>query len=385
VLRTAPRALTPSVLAVTLLLLAWRPAVAVTPTESIRDLFQGVSAILADPATREHPLDAVERVRQLVSDTTDAGAAAAAALGGEWHGRSAEERDEFVDLFAQLLERAYVGRLAGTVRAGGAAVSYRGEVVQGDEAAVTTAFAGRQDDVVVEYRLTSRDRRWLVRDVVLDGVSIVGNFHAQFRRLLSRGSYADLLARLRAKLGEETLLFARAPPRRRTARPQTRLAQEAPAASTPALFPTALPAPAAAPEPPVMPAAGVLPANPPPAVVGPAPIPTVAVATLRQTPEAVETAPSSAAPVTAEADVAPVLAVLGPAPSTPDGGDRFLCPPWTPFWSWASSSRPAWHMNGGGRAAGTLSPRPPNSRTPTPSRSSSLTYRLIRCGLTTSQ
>jgi len=198
------------------------PGAAATPTESVRDLFAAVNTILADPAAREHPLGAVAGIHRLVTEAVDVSTAAAVALGREWHVRSLDERNEFVDLFAALLERAYVGRLVGIARVSeGVAVSYRGEVVTGAEATVTTALAARRDDAIVEYRMTSRDGHWLIRDVVLDGVSIVENYQAQFRHLLRRGTYADLVSRLRDKLAEDSLLFARIEPRALAARPAT--------------------------------------------------------------------------------------------------------------------------------------------------------------------
>jgi len=42
---------------------------------------------------------------------------------------------------------------------------------------------------------------WLVRDVVVDGVSLAANYHVQFERVLQMGSYDELVDRLREKAG----------------------------------------------------------------------------------------------------------------------------------------------------------------------------------------
>ena len=204
-----PNVLAAPALAVILLLLA-APAIAGPPSDRLRDFFTQVNAVLADPAPEAQPRERVARIRRLVTDIADIHAAATAALGPEWETRTAGEREEFVDLFAELLERAYVGRLAGVVRVtGGVTMTYIDEAVDADTATVTTALRGLGGkDGHVEYRMTKRGERWRVRDIVLDGVSIVENYRAQFKRLLQQESYAEVVAAMRAKIADDSLMFA---------------------------------------------------------------------------------------------------------------------------------------------------------------------------------
>ena len=210
--RWGSRRLAAPALTATLVLLAWLPASAGPPTERLRGFFTKVNAVLADPTTEQQPLERVARIRQLVTEITDIPSAAVAALGSEWAARTAAEREEFTDLFAELLERAYVARLAGAVRVTGTvAMTYVDEAVQGDTARVTTALRGANGHV--EYRMTLRGGRWQVYDIVLDGVSVVENYRAQFRRLMQQESYAAVVTAMRAKLAAESLLFAGLPRR----------------------------------------------------------------------------------------------------------------------------------------------------------------------------
>jgi phospholipid transport system substrate-binding protein len=196
-------------------LLAWTPASAGPPTERLRGFFSSVNAVLADPTTEQQPLERVARIRRIVAEITDIPSAAAAALGPEWAARSPAEREEFAELFAELLERAYVGRLAGAVRVtGSVTLKYVDEVVDGDTATVTTAVLGT--DGHVQYRMTLRGGRWQVRDIVLDGVSVVDNYRAQFKRLLQQDRYPAVVSAMRAKLAAESLLFAGLPRRTTT-------------------------------------------------------------------------------------------------------------------------------------------------------------------------
>jgi ABC-type transporter MlaC component len=196
------------------LLLAATPVSAGPATEHLRTFFGQVNAVLNDPATRSQPLEKVARIKRLVTEIADVRGAAVAALEREWDVRTPAERDEFTWLFAELLERGLVARLAGTVSpVNGMVMSWVGETRVGDEARVMTVVEARDGRKInVEYRMIERRGRWLVRDVVVDGVSTVDNYRSQFKRLLRQGSYPDLVKQLRLKLGEETLMFAQAAP-----------------------------------------------------------------------------------------------------------------------------------------------------------------------------
>jgi phospholipid transport system substrate-binding protein len=208
------RSLLTAALAGVCVLAAATPVFAGAATERLREFFGSVNAVLNDPAIRSEPLEKVARIKRLVTDIADVRGAAAASLDREWDARTPAERDEFTRMFAELLERGLVARLAGTVNpVKGMVMSWRDETRVGDEARVMTVVESRDGRKInVEYRMIERRGRWLVRDVILDGISTTENYRSQFKRLLRQGSYAGLVAQLRAKLGEQTLMFAQAPP-----------------------------------------------------------------------------------------------------------------------------------------------------------------------------
>jgi phospholipid transport system substrate-binding protein len=54
--------------------------------------------------------------------------------------------------------------------------------------------------VSIDYRLSARGDRWLIHDVVVDGISITANYRAQFSEILTRTSYQELVKRIRARV-----------------------------------------------------------------------------------------------------------------------------------------------------------------------------------------
>jgi phospholipid transport system substrate-binding protein len=180
----------------------------------MRDFFGAVNVVLTDPRTEDQPMEKLRAIRRHVDGIFDFREAAILALGREWSAHTPLEQNEFVVLFADLLERSFVWRVAGkAVLGGGVKVRYVGEAVEGDVATVDTAVTARDgNDLRLEYRMVRRADRWVVRDVVMDGVSTMENYHAQFQRVVRDSTWRDLMSQLRAKVGAPAVQIAAAPP-----------------------------------------------------------------------------------------------------------------------------------------------------------------------------
>jgi phospholipid transport system substrate-binding protein len=183
-------------LGVVLAVAAAGPARAGQPTEFLRQSTEQIQQILEDPA--RSLADKRAAVRRVAEQIFDVGEAARRALGPHWLRRTPAEREEFVRLFAELLEYSYVSRID---QYGGERVYYTGESVDGDHAAVRGRIVTPQGaEVPVEARLHRRGDRWLVYDLHVENVSLVGNYRAQFDRIVRTTSWEELLRRLRTRV-----------------------------------------------------------------------------------------------------------------------------------------------------------------------------------------
>ena len=188
---------------------AWAAA----PTDAMRDFFGAVNVELTDPRTEDQPLERLRAIRRHVDYIFDFREAAMLALGREWTARTHVEQNEFVALFADLVERSFVWRLAGKASVdGGVKVQYVGETVAGDTAIVEADVAARDgNDLKLEFRMVRRADRWVVRDLVMYGVSTMENYHAQFQRVVRDSSWRDLMSQMRAKVGAPAVAVQVAP------------------------------------------------------------------------------------------------------------------------------------------------------------------------------
>jgi phospholipid transport system substrate-binding protein len=110
--------------------------------------------------------------------------------------------EEFTPLFVSLLEQTYMSKLEDN---GNAKIEYVKELVDGDIAQVETKTKLKDGtEYSVKYKLNSGPTGWRVYDVVVEGVSLVNNYRAQFDRFLSKKSFDELLQTLREKTRTST-------------------------------------------------------------------------------------------------------------------------------------------------------------------------------------
>lgn len=139
------------------------------------------------------------RVTRLLAEILDYEAIARRALGPHWGALTLAQRAAFLSLFSPLTNRALVSAVERRV-----SVTYESETISGREATVvvTPKLVDGEGQPVerIEYKLGDDCGRWRIQDVVVDGVSLVDGYRAQFDRLFRRGTFDDLLAIMRRKL-----------------------------------------------------------------------------------------------------------------------------------------------------------------------------------------
>ena len=178
-------------------LLAGRPAWA-GPSDQLREYTDQVIKILDDPALARG--DRRAAVRKVAHEAFDVNETARRVLARHWQARTPAERDEFTQLFADLLERTYIARLD---EYGGERIRYVSESIDGELATVRARIVTRAGiEVPVESRMVRRGERWLIYDVLIENVSLVANYRSQFDRIVRSSSYEELVRRLKQKRDE---------------------------------------------------------------------------------------------------------------------------------------------------------------------------------------
>ena len=172
---------------------AWAGA----PTDEFRDGVDRVFKILRDPemkgwanATRRWA--AIAKVSEEIFDFDET---AKRSLGQHWEKRTPAEREEFVRLFTDLIQRSYVSKID---RYSSEKMAFRGETINDNQAVVRTALVlDDGSEMTLDYKMHHLSDRWLVFDINVEGVSLVANYRTQFNRVIQSESYPALVARLK--------------------------------------------------------------------------------------------------------------------------------------------------------------------------------------------
>jgi phospholipid transport system substrate-binding protein len=179
---------------------------ALPPRETVETAVGQVIAVLekaqrghgsADPTSRATGQRVRVEVRRIATDLFDFEEVSRRSLGRHWAGRTHDEQAQFLGLFADLLERAYVGRIEAY---SGERIVYGNELVDGDYALVRSRIlTKRRTETALDYRLHRVAGRWKVYDVLIDGVSFVSTYRSEFNRIIQAYSWDELMDRLRKK------------------------------------------------------------------------------------------------------------------------------------------------------------------------------------------
>src|SRR5262245_33592794 len=172
------------------------------PTDQVRDYTNAVQKVLDDPVlkTPEKRQERRQAVRKIANEVFDVSETARRALGPHWRERTPAEREEFTQLFADLLERTYISKIDFY---GGEKLQYTNEQIDGDRAVVKAKVVTKQGtEVPVEARMLKNGERWLIYDVAIENISLVSSYRVQFDKIIRTSSYADLVNRLKNKRAE---------------------------------------------------------------------------------------------------------------------------------------------------------------------------------------
>ncbi len=202
------RSLVLAVLATAWLLTTFGHVEAGAPTETLRGIYGDANKILVDPTLEDRPMARLVAIRALFSRAFDFRGAAQRALGNQWQARTPAEQSEFTSLFAGFVQRGFVYWIASVAEldgnGGGVTINYLGESTDKDRALVHTGIASRAGrQVLLDHDMVYLGKRWMVRDVTIDGISLVANYRAQFDRVIRGSSYHNLVVRMQERVNEE--------------------------------------------------------------------------------------------------------------------------------------------------------------------------------------
>jgi phospholipid transport system substrate-binding protein len=166
-------------------------------TESVRVSVEAIIGILKDaqldkPAKRE-------QIRAVIAERFDFRAMSQRTLATNWKKASEQEQQQFIGLFAELIQNTYIGRVEAYTNE---EVKYPGEKITQDRAVVDTLIVTSSAEIPVTYKLYLKNDRWLVYDVNIEGVSLISNYRNSYQEIVKKEGFTGLLAKMEEKVRE---------------------------------------------------------------------------------------------------------------------------------------------------------------------------------------
>ena len=117
------------------------------------------------------------------------------ALGSDWKDRTSDEQREFIEVFKELLVDSYASKIE----------RYKGGKLVFDQERMILPYAELRTKIVttkgeqcnVKFRVSEHAGDWRIYDIVIEGVSLVGNYRSQFADMLSKYSFSEMMERLK--------------------------------------------------------------------------------------------------------------------------------------------------------------------------------------------
>jgi len=178
------------------------PAYAGAPLDAVQANVNKVLDVLRDPKLKGDSAREIkkEKLQVIYGQMFNQVELARRTLGRNWSKLNPSEQQEFVRLFRQVLEKAYIDKI----------LSYTNErivfpreiMLSPDQAEVQTKVIAASKEIPITYRVILMDGAWKVYDVVVENVSLVQNYRSQFNSILANHTPDQMLKILQKKVQE---------------------------------------------------------------------------------------------------------------------------------------------------------------------------------------
>jgi phospholipid transport system substrate-binding protein len=175
---------------------------AVSPLEQVRTTVQSIIGVMQDKDLQQ-PNKSEERqakIMDYVNRRFDFEEMSKLTLASNWRGLTPEEKENFQELFADLLKNSYIGRIEAY---SGEEVRFEKEIFDGEQrtrAMVYTKVIKSNQEIPINYKLLNKQDEWYVYDVLIEGVSLVRNYRTEFARIITKEKFAGLIKRMQEKI-----------------------------------------------------------------------------------------------------------------------------------------------------------------------------------------
>jgi phospholipid transport system substrate-binding protein len=176
------------------------PSYAGAPLDAVQTNVNKVLEVLRDPSLKAESAKGAkkEKLEAIYEQMFDGVELSMRTMGANWAKLNPAQQKEFVQLYRQILEKAYINKI----------LSYTNEkivfpkeiMLSNSQAEVQTKVVTSSSEIPISYKVILKGGAWKVYDVVVENVSLVQNYRSQFNSILAKNTPDQLIDILRKKV-----------------------------------------------------------------------------------------------------------------------------------------------------------------------------------------
>jgi phospholipid transport system substrate-binding protein len=163
------------------------------PLETVKSGYADVQKAATAPGAT------IEKVAQAVDRFVDFEELARRALGDTWSSITPAQRKELTGEMRGMLRAFYAQRILSQPDN---EVTYNQELLQGNEATVSTVIRVEGNRIPITYKLyraAPKEKSWRIYDIVTADVSLLEDYRGQFSQLVAEQGFDGLLSTVKAR------------------------------------------------------------------------------------------------------------------------------------------------------------------------------------------
>jgi len=176
------------------------PVYAGAPLDTVQTNVNKVLDVLRDPKLKPESAKEIkkEKLDAIYEQMFDEVELSRRTLGGHWNKLNPAQQQEFIQLYRQILEKAYIDKILSYTNE--KIVFSKESMLSNNQAEVQTKVITSSKEIPISYKVILKGGTWKVYDVVIENLSLVQNYRSQFHSILAKNTPDQLLEILRKKV-----------------------------------------------------------------------------------------------------------------------------------------------------------------------------------------
>ncbi|KRT74955.1 MAG: toluene tolerance protein, putative toluene tolerance protein [Deltaproteobacteria bacterium CSP1-8] len=187
-------------LSILMFFLSTLPGYAGAPLDTVQTNVNKVLDVARDPKLKGESAKRIkkEKLEAIYEQMFDGVELSMRTLGKNWIKINPAQQQEFIQLYRQILEKAYIDKILSYTNE--KIVFSKENMLSNNQAEIQTNVITSSKEIPIFYKVILKDGIWKVYDVVVENVSLVQNYRSQFNSILAKNTPDQLLEILRKKV-----------------------------------------------------------------------------------------------------------------------------------------------------------------------------------------